>query len=397
MNLKRTDTDDRRGRSFFTPGRAGRWAAALAVAAFALVSGPAAPGAPSLAAQEQGAMDRPEIHVGGLLRTGLQVGAGGLGRADGFRLYDARLRADGSIGIVFDWLVQGEFDPDAEGFRLLDARLRLPIQPELAVDVGQFKAPFGEERLQGKGEITFAERSQASRLLAPGRQVGVQLHGQFLEGKLGYRAGAFNGNGRTVENDDDHFLYAARVRYNSIGTVEFYDDLAVEVGANVAYSEDADADLTDGEGWAGQRGLDFTSYAGERLLYGGDLRASYRGFFVRGQYLRSELDPIGLHTGTDGTLVDDETVEGGYVEGGYNLWGAIEGVVRWDHLDDDVLQTGPGTAARPFGGDFVVVGVNLFPGYHTKVGLQYSLGLDGAELGPGIADEQFLFLAQVDF
>lgn len=365
----------------------------LIVAALALVADPTLPGASELPAQQQGGMDRPEIHVGGLLRTGFRVGPGSPGESDGFRLYDARLRADGEIGIVFEWLVQGEFDPDTDSFGLLDARLRLPIQPELAVDVGQFKTPFGEEQLQSKGDITFVERSQASSFLAPGRQLGIQAHGEFLEGKLGYRAGVFNGNGRNDGNDDDRFLYAARAAYNSVGSVGFYDDLAVEVGASVAYSEDVDTDLTSGNGWQGQRGFDFENFFGERLLIGGDARVSYRGFFVRGEYIRAELEtPIPI-SGVGNILVD-ETVEGAYVEGGYNLWGAIEGVVRWDHLDDDVLLASTG---NPLGGDFVVAGVNLFPGYHTKVGLQYAVGLDDAELGPGIADREFLLLVGVDF
>lgn len=370
-----------------------RTGTALVVAALALVADPALPGASDLPAQQQGAMDRPEIHVGGLLRTGFRIGPGAPGESDGFRLYDARLRADGEIGIVFEWLVQGEFDPDTDSFGLLDARLRLPIQPELALDVGQFKAPFGEEQLQSKGDITFVERSQASSFLAPGRELGVQAHGEFLEGKLGYRAGVFNGSGRSVGNDDDRFLYAARAAYNSVGSVGFYDDLAVELGASVAYSEDVDTDLTSGNGWQGQRGFDFESFFGERLLLGGDARVSYRGYFVRGEYIRAELEtPIPI-SGVGNVLVD-ETVEGAYVEGGYNLWGAIEGVVRWDHLDDDVLLASTG---NPLGGDFVVAGVNLFPGYHTKVGLQYAVGLDGAELGPGIADREFQLLVGVDF
>lgn len=348
------------------------------------------------AAAQEGAGPEPEITFGGLLRTGLRVGPGDLGRPDGFELYDARIRATGRVGIVFDYLVQAEWDPRLDEVRLLDARLSLPVATELRLELGQFKAPFGKEALASKGEIAFVERSQASQLVAPGRQVGVQAAGEALEGRLRYAGGLFNGNGRSFQNDDDGFLWAGRAEFNNVGAAEFWDELVVEVGANAAFSEDSAVDL----GAAIERdvrveGLDTDAFRGHRILLGGDLRLGYRGFFFRGEYLRADLEPEG------GALEDEVTLEGGYLEGGYNLWGALEGLVRWDRLSGPIRSVDgfDVDAAEPVAGeaDFLVFGIGLFPGYNTKIGLQYAVGLGGTRIGPGLADEEFQLLAQVDF
>lgn len=383
-------------------------AACVALAMPWLPSTPAGP-AP-LSAQTGDAAEGPDVHVGGLLRAGARVGPDGAGRDDGFEIFDARLRSSGEIGIVFDYFLQAGFDSGSGDLRLLDARLSLPIVPEATVELGQFKAPFGREALQGKGEVTFVERSQATQLLAPGRQVGVQVAGEALDQRLSYRGGVFNGNGTTLDNVDDSFLYAARVSYNTVGPAQFYDELVIEVGANVAVSSDSAARLA---GLAepapaaltgADPRLNFADYRGDRFLWGADLRASFRGYFLRGEYLRGEFDPdVALRGPGPVRSTGDVVVDGVSVEGGYSLWGAVEGVVRLDALSgglehvegvpvtEDVLAGGSGETR------FLVFGLNLFPGYYTKVGLQYAVGLGGTRRGPGLSDGEFSLVAQVDF
>lgn len=353
---------------------------------------------PAGAAAQQGGGPEPDIRFGGLLRTGFRTGGGEVGRARGFEVLDARLRASGKIGIVFDWDVQAGWDRRREAVELLDARLSLPVAAPLRLEVGQFKAPFGKEALKGKGEIVFVDRSQASRLLAPGRQVGLQAAGEALEGRFRYAGGLFNGNGRRLENDDGSFLYAARAEFNNVGVAEFYDELVVEVGANVAVSRDSAVDLGAGLGRPlVMDGLDLSDFRGDRVLAGGDLRLGYRGFFLRGEYLRADLEPEPV----SGPAAGDVTLEGGYLEAGYDLWGAIDGLVRWDALRGPVRSVDgrpvdPGDPTAD-GTDFLVFGLELFPGYSTKIGLQYAVGIGGTRVGPGLADGEFQAMAQVDF
>jgi hypothetical protein len=378
----------------------GRLAALAGCALLALAAGPR-----SAAAQAGGDGTSPTIKFGGLLRTGLLLGPGDLGEQDGFRVFDARVRADGKIGIVFDYDVQAAFDRSQDRVRLLDARLTLPIRPELAVSLGQFKAPFGGEELLGKGDITFLERSQVTNVLAPGRQVGVQASGSFLEDRLTYRAGMFNGNGRSLQNDNGSFLYAAHVQFNNVGPVQFYEDLMVQVGASFAFSRDSAVDLTNGGAYVG-RPLGLRPFTGDRTLWSVDLRSSYQGFFLRGEYMHGKFDPPGEPVCVTAPCPTDAVdVDGGYVEGGYSYIGAIEGVLRFDSMTRGfVVAPGIGPAGfTPEGGSFLVVGLNLLPGYHTKIGLQYAFGLGSAQLGPpgtggvGLADGQFGLVTQVNF
>ncbi|MGH7542070.1 MAG: porin [Gemmatimonadota bacterium] len=353
------------------------WGGALAIGLLASGLVPA----PGLGQEEA------PIEIGGLLRTGLRLEPEGSGRNDGFAIFDARVRLAGEIGIVFEYFAQAEHDPDDEVFRLLDAEARLPIFPELNLSFGMFRPAFGLEALTDKGALTFVERAQASEAIAPGRQVGLQFGGEAADQRLTYGAGVFNGNGRRLENDGNDFLWAGRAQFNTVGPIPFYEDLVVQVGASIAYSEDTAAEL--GRGLdafvpeAGRPPLE-TAFAGERLLWGLDLHASYRGWSLTGEYLRGDFDVD--DPGTDAAPVELDAY-GGYLEAGYRAWGAIEGVARYDGF-------------RPVGGrgrDFLLLGINVYPGYYPKFAIQYALGLDDAPPSPFLADGQFLFVAQVDF
>lgn len=331
--------------------------------------------------------EAPPVEIGGLLQTGLRIEPGDAGREDGFDLFAARVALAGEVGIVFEYFSQLEFDPEREVFRLLDARADLPILPEATVSFGMFRPPFGLEALVDRGDLTFLDRAQATEAIAPGRQVGVAVTGEALDRRLAYGGGLFNGNGRRLENDGGDFLFAGRAQFNTVGPIPFYEDLVVQVGASLLWSEDTRAELG--------RGLDEftpeeprraleTEFAGERLLWGVDLHASYGGWSLTGEFLRGDFDLA---------PADGETGEvpleayGGYLEAGYRAWGAIEGVVRYDGF-------------RPVAGDardYLLLGLNIYPGYYARFGFQYAIGLDDAAPSPFLADGQFQFVAQVDF
>jgi hypothetical protein len=338
------------------------------------------------------------IEIGGLLRTGLRIESEESGHNDGFQIFDAQASLGGKVGIVFDYFVRAAFSTEDNTLRLLDVTARIPFIPEAGLGIGMFRPSFGLEALQDEGDFTFLRRSQASAAIAPGRQIGAEFYGGALETRLTYGAGIFNGNGRTLENDDNRFMYAARVEYNSIGPIEFYNDLVIQVGGSIAYSQDSNAPLGTGLitppaeppcGDPPEDGcvppplpVDREGYAGKRLLYGADVYLSYRGFSVTAEYLRGDYEP------------DDPVTEagkrdayGGYVEAGYSGFGVVEGVVRYDGF-------------HPAAGDnrdFIVFGVNIFPGYYAKLGVQYAVGLHGSRPSPTLADGQFVLLVQVDF
>ena len=66
------------------------------------------------------------------------------------------------------------------------------ITPALNVRVGRFREPVGLEQLQSDAVAFFNERSLVSQLL-PGRDLGIQVWGDVLGGRLSYAVGVFNG------------------------------------------------------------------------------------------------------------------------------------------------------------------------------------------------------------
>jgi phosphate-selective porin OprO/OprP len=75
---------------------------------------------------------------------------------------------------------------------LLDAYVEVRFAPALALRSGKFKPPVGLERLQSATDLAFVERGHPTSL-APNRDAGVQLAGEFAGGTVSYAAGLFNG------------------------------------------------------------------------------------------------------------------------------------------------------------------------------------------------------------
>lgn len=339
---------------------------AFVLALLVLAGGPA--DARAQAGGQGGGPGRPGVELGGLLMAGFRAEPEGSPEDSGFDLMHARLDASGSTGLGVEYRILTGFDPGDRDVELLDARFTIPVRPELRISAGQFKAPFSREALIAPGELQFTERAQGPSALAPLRQVGVELSGATLDRRLRYRAGIFNGEGRTAGNPDGEMLYAARVEFSRLGgSVQFYDELNLTVGANVAFSEDSARDVS-AAGPFRTPLLVPSDFRGERLLLGGDLELGYRGFFLAGEYLRGEIDPDPAFPTTADEGV--QTAEAGYVEGGYKLWGGLVDLLgRWDAYDP------------PAGGrrDFMVLGANIYPGLDARIGVEYAARLDDAE------------------
>lgn len=332
------------------------------------------------------AQEGPPVEVGGLLRVGFRAEPESSQESDGFAVFDARLKVRGKIGIVFDYYFETHYDQVDDAFELFDARATLPLIPEFELTFGMFRPPFGYEALQERGELTYLERSQASTAIAPGRQIGMQGGGEALDGRLTYGGGLFNGNGRTVENDGDNYMFTGRVQFNSIGTIAFYDDLVVQVGASLGYSSDTAAELGLGSVTGDPAAVPelTTAFAGKRFFWGADFQATYRSWALTGEYLRADYE-LDAAIGGGGPI--DTEAFGGYVELGYRAYGALEAVVRYDGFSPTLGDNR----------DFMVFGFNVYPGYYAKFGLQYAVGINDSPDAATLADGQFLFVAQVDF
>lgn len=348
--------------------------ASVAVLAFSLIS-------------PDGAAAQDPVEIGALLRTGFRADPASTGESDGFEVFDARAKASGGISGLFDFFMQIDYDTDGERFRLLDAYATVPVLPEVDLSIGLFRPSFGLEALVDRGDLNFLERDQASEAIAPGRQVGVSAEGSTFDGRLTVGAGVFNGNGRTLENDGNDFMFAGRVEYNSIGTIAFYDEFVIQVGGSIAYSKDSSADLGRGivTGDPGAAPELTSGFVGDRVLLGGDVKATYRAWEVTAEYLRGEYD-LDLAAGAPEELADLDS-HGGYAEVKYRAWGLAEVIGRYDAFKPAI-----GESRR-----FLVFGLNILPAEEAKLGFQYAVGISDSPDAPTVAGNQFLFLAQVDF
>jgi phosphate-selective porin len=161
------------------------------------------------------------IRLGGLIQAQADAGDQGDSRfpADDVRFYLRRVRLNATARFPegFEARLEAELAGTLAGTsnlraQLTDAYVGWTKRPALQVRAGQFKTPFGHEQLLSDLRMTTMERSLGSDRLTPGRQLGVEAHGDLLGKRLAYALGAFNGSGaNTTANADGEMLVAGRV------------------------------------------------------------------------------------------------------------------------------------------------------------------------------------------
>jgi phosphate-selective porin OprO/OprP len=86
---------------------------------------------------------------------------------------------------------------------LQDAYVDTVFSPAFRLRIGKAKSPFGFERLQVVGNMLFFERASPTAI-APNRDVGVQVLGETLGGRLSYLGGVVNGVSDGSSSDLDN-------------------------------------------------------------------------------------------------------------------------------------------------------------------------------------------------
>jgi phosphate-selective porin OprO/OprP len=109
---------------------------------------------------------------------------------DTFLLRSARPILQGTVAGRFDLYLAPDF---GQGQSLIqDAYLDARFSPKARLRVGKMKTTFGLERLQGEANTLFVERALPTDI-APNRDVGIQLTGDFANGVFSYAAAILNG------------------------------------------------------------------------------------------------------------------------------------------------------------------------------------------------------------
>jgi len=132
---------------------------------------------------------------------------------DGFEMNRKRVGIQGNFLKIFEYEVERELRED-KVWR--DVFLNFRYFDNYQVRGGKFKMPFGLEELTGPTDLDFIYRTNVIDSLAPGREIGVAMHGQFNKRAVGYEVGVFDGDG---EDEDARFDRNHRVGRTVAGRV----------------------------------------------------------------------------------------------------------------------------------------------------------------------------------
>ena len=294
----------------------------------------------------------PTLRVGGLLQAQAEFGDRLDSRWDNgndrFFLRRARINAQGRFLEEFEF----RFEADAAGTLSSTTGLRLQLTDgyidwkrykAASVRVGQFKTPFGYEQLYPDPRLLTPERSLPSDRLTFSRQLGLQVGGELLDGRLSYAAGMFNGNGANNSgNDNDQFLYAARVAGILHRGTFAGKDTKLSLGANGFTSHDGAVTVPPEFGFDSTPATPAVDnvFVGQRAGAGLDLQWQIWRFDVWVEALTVEFEP------DNGLPASSFDGSGGYVQAGFFIVPSrLQAVLKYDTLDpnDEVEDDDQGT------------------------------------------------------
>lgn len=111
--------------------------------------------------------------------------------ADTWQATRVRPIIEGTLGGIYDF----RFTPDfGQGRTVIqDAYVVGRFRPGVQVTAGKFKSPVGLERLQSANDMRFVTRGFPTSL-APNRDLGLQVGGNLLAGRLSYAVAWLNGS-----------------------------------------------------------------------------------------------------------------------------------------------------------------------------------------------------------
>ena len=350
------------------------------------------------------------------------------GQNDSFLFRIVRPTLEGQLGKLLAFKVTPDFATDTVS--LVDAYFDLRFDPRYTVRVGKFTGPVGLERLQSSGTLEMMERGFPSEL-APNRDIGVQLQGEFAQGRASYAAGVFNGtpDGRdaVASDPDDEVEFEGRVFFEPWkNAANALSGLGFGVAGSTGDKRGAGNNFLPRYRTPGQNV--FFNYRASVLADGEHQRLSPQFYYFRnrlglmGEWISSEQEvQVGGNTATHATLENQAwQLTGSWVLSGEDAsyrgvvkpahpfaidgegWGAWELVARYGELQVDgdafPVYADPSLSARrsrAWG-----LGLNWYLNSNLKLVVNWTdAGFEGgAPAGRDREDEQALFSrVQVSF
>lgn len=143
---------------------------------------------------------RPSLRAGDMLRVDFRLKLQGDFREfssvddppDTFAMSRRRIGIQGNFLKHFEYQVERELKRE-NAWR--DVFLNFRYFKDVQIQAGKFKVPFSLDQLTGEVDQDFVYRSRLGELLAPGRDIGMTVHGSVLHRALGYEGGVFRHDG----------------------------------------------------------------------------------------------------------------------------------------------------------------------------------------------------------
>ncbi len=300
-------------------------------------------------------------------------------------------------------------DSEAASSRVIDWRITLDKYEALALRIGQWKIDYNRERVDSSGRQQAIERSIVNRQFTIDRQMGAQLRGRLFKGTaadMRYWAGAFTGEGRGVQNDDDGLMYMGRVQWNFLGgrdlkwrqtDVEYTKKptgslsfaAATNTGRCTRWSSSGCGNL---DGFTRAGNAQNGQFTVEQYQQGSAFK--YRGFSWQQEYHWKTVDD-----NLGGTTSD---MEGAYAQAGYffhhlipSIPKELEFAARYAFVDEPNENNVLVNNRRE---EFTLIANWFISGHNNKITADYShLTLDDDVLGRDISDDRFRVQYDVSF
>ena len=291
---------------------------------------------------------------------------------DRFRWRRVRISLTGDFSEQFDFKVEGDFEQSDSAITALksvntatgatttvstanrtefsgtDIFINWHAIPEMNVKVGQWKAPFGLENLTPDSLIYSIERSLPTGAIAPERQIGAMVWGKPLANAapdykdfVTYYAGAFNGNGRNFNNNDNNeFMYVGRLELQPFAGKVMGQEASLKLGADYFHSRDeAGTNISPSLNLRVNPDGSLTSYvltsADERNAFSFDAWLKIGPFDLIGEYLEEHVNGRTV-SGVPG--FPDFVTDGFYVQGSYFIVPKkLQAAVKWEALNPGQL------------------------------------------------------------
>ena len=233
-----------------------------------------------------------------------------------------RLAFEGEIRNVVAFQVEAEL---AAENRWRDVYANYQQFAAVQLQGGQFKLPFSMDENTSPTNLDFVYRSLAARVLAPGRDRGVMVHGRLLDRIVRYELGFFDQDGRNARTRNPERVSGGQTIAGRLVAQPFRSSksVAADLQAGVAFtSSDVEQGL---RSLRGQTTFEETLFdpdlwvQGRRQRAGFELRWRPGPFSLKSEYMRVTTERRGQSV--EDTDLSPLLATGWYVSGTWAITG----------------------------------------------------------------------------